>query len=451
MKLMKNPDNITSITRAHPVHAPGSPVQEYNRKRSWPRLMAMILLPLIFLAAGGAGYVQLMKTKKQTKSKPAAERAWVVQTQKAAFTRLQPEMRLYGEVVAGKKVDMRTLAAGEIVAVGPSLREGAAVAKGDELIRIDTFDYQVALDEAKARLAEAKARLEEIKATIRLEESAARNIKEQLDIAKRDFDRAAKLKESRTLAQNTVDARRLIVSQREQALQQRKDNVLVQKARAAQQEAVIQRLRTQIAKAERNLKNTVLKAPFDGYVSRVSAEVGRFVGVNDLITTLIARDNVDVRFTLSDRQYGRILAEEGTVIGRKVKIAWQVGGNPLIYDGVIERVGAEISATTGGVAVIARIMGTPENLRSLRPGAFVEVLMKDRAYDKVIRLPESAVFGTDTLYVVKENRLKRREIEIVGHAGSSILVRGAVENGDSILTTRLAVAGNDLLVEVNNP
>lgn len=445
---MKNPDNITS---AHPVHAPANPGKIPGRKRSWPRLMAMILLPLIFLAAGGAGYSQLVKSKKQTKSKPPSERAWVVQTQTADFTRLQPEMRLYGEVVAGKRVDMRTLAAGEIVAVGPHLREGAAVARGDELIRIDTFDYQIALDEAKARLAEARARLDEIRATIRLEQGAARNIAEQLAIAKRDHDRAMTLKQARTLAQNTVDARRLIVSQREQALQQRKDNVLVQNARAAQQKAVIQRLGTQILKAQRNLKNTVLKAPFDGYVSKVSAEVGRFVGVNDLITTLIARDNVDAHFTLSDRQYGRILAEEGTVIGRKVKISWQVGGNPLIYEGIIERVGAEISATTGGVSVIARIKGPAANLKSLRPGAFVELLMKDRAYDKVIQLPESAVFGTDTIYVVEDKRLKRRQIEIIGHAGSNILVRGAVKNGDSILTTRLAVAGNDLLVEVNNP
>ena len=411
----------------------------------------MIVLPLILLIAGGAGFNQLMKTKKQTKSKPPSERAWVVQTQQAAFTRLQPEMRLYGEVAAGKKVDMRTLVAGEIVAVGPALREGAAVARGDELIRIDRFDYQIALDEAKARLDEAKARLDEIRATIRLEEGAAASIEEQLEIARRDFDRATTLKEARTLAQNTVDARRLIVSQREQALQQRKDNVLVQKARAAQQEAVIARLGTQILKAERNLRNTVLKAPFDGYVSKVSAEVGRFVGVNDLIATLIAKDQVEAHFTLSDRQYGRILAEEGTVIGRKVKISWQVGGKPLLFDGVIERVGAEISAITGGVTVIARIEGSPESLKSLRPGAFVELLMKDRAYDKVLRLPESAVFGTDTIYVVKGERLKRRKVEIVGHAGSSILVRGEVANGEPILTTRLAVAGDGLLVEVNNP
>lgn len=452
MVTMKNPDNTGHLHMASPPEArPQTPDAPRGAKRSWPRLIAMLLLPLVLLAAGGAGYVKLMSTKKQTKSKPAAERAWVVQTQKAAFASLQPDMRLYGEVISGKKVDLRTLAAGEIVAVGPSLREGASVARGDELIRIDEFDYKIALADAKARLAEARARLDEIRATIRLEESAAKRITEQLDIASKDLGRAMKLKEARTLAQNTVDARRLIVSQREQALQQRHDNVLVQKARAAQQEAVILRLQTQITKAERDLTNTVLKAPFDGYLAKVSAEVGRFVGVNDLITTLIARDNVDVRFTLSDKQYGRILAEEGTVIGRKVSIVWQVGGKPLTYEGVIERVGAEISATTGGVAVIARITAKNGNLKSLRPGAFVEVQMKDRSYDKVLSLPESAVFGTDTLYVIKENRLKRRAVEIVGHAGSRILVRGAVEDGEEVLTTRLAVAGEDLLVEVNNP
>ncbi len=410
----------------------------------------MSVAPFLMLGAGAAGFWGLMAGKGEVKTHGVKERAWVVMTMPAAFDTLQPVMQLYGEIVAGKKVDLRTLAAGEIVSVGKALKEGASVKKGDTLIFIDRFEYEAALDEARASLDEARARLDEIKARTGLEESALRWAGEQLALAQSDYQRALKLNKIRAVAQNVVDTRKFTLSQRAQAVELRRDNLKIQKARAAQQEAVIARLELGVRRARRNLENTVLKAPFDGYVARVNAQKGRFVGVNDAIATLIARDAIDVRFTLSDKQYGRILAADDEVIGRGVDVLWRLGGRPLEYKGIVDRVGAEISAGTGGVYVYARISGNKEQLRALRPGAFVEVSMNDRSYDRVVRLPESALYGSDTVYVVKEARLQPRIVNVVGNSGLDVLVRGELVPGDEVLTTRLAQAGKGLLVDVQN-
>ncbi len=433
-----------SVTKS--PDAPGGAGGRPRRSR-W-RIFFMSVMPLVMLGAGALGFWGLTVTKSAVKPHTAKERAWVVRTMPVSFQTLQPGLQLYGEIVAGKKVDLRTLAAGEIIAVGKALKEGASVKAGEELIRIDTFDYLAARDEARARLAEARARLLEIRAKTNLEESALKWAREQLELARDDYERAVKLKKIRAVAQNVVDTRKLALSQRAQAVQLRRDNLQIQNARADQQEAVIRRLELGVRRAEKNLANTVLKAPFDGYISNANAEKGRFVGVNDAIATLIARDVIDVRFTLSDRQYGRILGAEGTVLGRRVKVLWRVGGKPLEYSGIVDRVGAQISASTGGVYVYARIQGDARQLRALRPGAFVEITMKDRSFNEVVSLPESALYGSDTLYVVADKRLAPRKVQVVGNSGPAVLVRGDLEPGDKVLTTRLAQAGEGLLVDV---
>ena len=132
---------------------------------------------------------------------------------------------------------------------------------------------------------------------------------EQLAFAERDLDRASQLRESGAVTERTVDERSLIVSQRKQAVEQRRNALAVERARVEQQQAAIERLEWRLAQAEKNLSDTVLKAPFDAVVREENAAVGRLVNVNDVIAALYDRNALEVRLTLSDNQYGRILSD----------------------------------------------------------------------------------------------------------------------------------------------
>ena len=178
----------------------------------------------------------------------------------------------------------------------------------------------------------------------------------------------------------------------------------------------------------------------------VTAETGRIVSANDQVATLIDANWLDVRFTLSDREYGRIISSDRTLIGREIKVLWHVGDEPIVYSAHIERVGAEITAEKGGVEIFARI-DNPNVPTAIRPGAFVEIHVPDRAYEKVTRLPPSSLYGQDHVYVIEQGRLKSRRVDLVGVAGSDILVRGQIDKGDKVITTRLSAAADGLRVE----
>jgi len=421
------------------------PLAAVSRLRKVLNISTKTLAPILVLALGIVSFVGLKATKPEVPQRPAREQVWAVKAVEADVSTFRPELTLYGQSVAGRRVELRSLVAGEVIETGKNMREGGVVSKGELLLRIDPFQYEGKLVEARAKLAEARAKAREIDATIESEQDALRRSKEQLVIAKRDLARAVPLAEKGTVSRKVADDRRMIVSEREQSLDQRTNNLDIQQARTAQQRAVISQLDWGVRQAKRNLEDTVLEAPFDAYVTGVSAETGRIVGANDQVATLIDANWVDVRFTLSDRQYGRIVSSEQTLVGREVKVLWHVGDKPVQYKARIERVGAEIAAEKGGVEVYARI-NTPNKPTPIRPGAFVEVHMPDRAYERVTSLPQTSLYG-NRVYVIEEGRLKARRVDLIGALGEKILVRGQIAKGDKVITTRLSAAQDGVRVE----
>jgi multidrug efflux pump subunit AcrA (membrane-fusion protein) len=153
---------------------------------------------------------------------------------------------------------------------------------------------------------------------------------------------------------------------------------------------------------------------------------------------------------LSKSQYGRIIDTDGSLQGRLVEVSWQVGNSTLKYAAVVERVGAEIDSTTGGIDVYAVI--EPEEDTLLRPGAFVWTRMADRKFEKVFRAPESALYGNAVYIVTKENRLAARPIVVHGYAGEDVLFTSdgepRINDGDKVISTQIREGGAGIKVEL---
>lgn len=409
------------------------------------RFLAKLVLPALVLAGAYFAYTMLVATKPEVARRPAEERVWPVTVTPAVFSDYRPEIVAYGTLTAGRDVVLRALVSGQVTAVGAAMKDGAPVAAGEVLLEIDRFDYESAVAEARANLAESQARRDETEARIALERAVLETLRRQLELAERDLERAANLVDRGTVSERTVEERELIVSQRRQQIVQGESNVSIQQARLAQEIAAIERLGVALARAERDLEETVLRAPFAGIVSDPSAEIGRMLSANDQVATIIADDEIEARFTLTDAQFGRLLEETDDLIGRAVTVVWQTGTSERAFAATIRRVAPEIVATRGGVDVFAVL---EPGAQVLRPGAFVEVRLADRRFDDVLRIPETALYGIDVIYVIVDGRLEQRQIDVVGQSGADLLVRGDIAENAQILTSRITEAGTGLRVEV---
>lgn len=371
-------------------------------------LRAVLRRPLLIIACTVVIVVVMAVTRPQLAPVDLPERVWPVEVSKVELHDEQPMLELFGDVVAGRRSELRALVPGTIVEVGPGFREGAFVAEGELLVQIDPFDYRNDVAEQTALLAEAKANLE---------------------TKRRDLGRVRELFAEKNVSEQALDDAQLALEQQQASLEQR---------------------RIGLARAKRALRDSRLTAPYAGVLSGVSVDLGKRLSVSDKVADVIDTERLEVLFTLSNAQFGRIVESGEQVVGRPVEVFWQVGKDKLSYQATVERVGAEIDSTTGGVELYATI--TPDALTLLRPGAFVWVRIPDKHYRQVFRAPESVLYGGDIVYVVKENRLVARPVRVLGYAGADILFEASgeppVRDGDSVVVTQIREGGEGVKVEI---
>ena len=405
-----------------------------------------LALPLIILALAivGAGY--LRATKPALTPKAPVEKVWPVSAVEAAPSDIQPELRVFGEIVAGREVEMRPLVAGRVVEVGPDFVEGGVLRRGDLMVAIDPFDYSARVTDRTAALAEARAKLREIEAELKAYRTLLVRDREQVALRSRDVKRRESLVRGGITSEKALDDARLILSEQQQKVTEREKGIEQHKARLDQQRAVIERLGVEVRQARRDLEETRLAAPFDGFIVDIGTEIGKRVSEGDRVARLIDANRLEARFHLSNDQFGRLL-KAGGYRDRPARVLWRIGGEAYTFDATIERIRGEIDPTSGGVDMFARIRASGTET-SLRPGAFVEVYLTDRLYRDVVRLPESALHGDDVVYVAAEGRLVARRIELVLRVGNDVLVRGPFEPGDRVVTTRFPEIGPGLRVEI---
>jgi RND family efflux transporter MFP subunit len=414
------------------------------------RLFKLAVVPIALLVVAGLGAYLLWATRPELAAKPALELARTVAAVAVEHIDIRPSMRLYGAVVAGREVELRPLVAGRIIEIGDSFADGGILHSGDLVIAIDPFDAQSDVAEFRARVAETRARLSEIAADLAAAGELLDHDREQAQLARRDVERREKLQGTAASSVKSLDDSYLALSLRNQQVIQRRQSIARLTAQAEQQQAVLDRWRVSLSRAQRDLAETRLTAPFDGYLVDSDAGIGKRVSLGDRVARLIDANRLEARFHLSNSEYARLLAG-GDYRGRNAEVIWRIGDAAYDFKAVIDRVDGEIDAQSGGVDLYARILGQGID-GVLRPGAFVEVILDDRLFSNVVRLPESALHddgsGRLLVYVITGGRLEARSVEVVLRDGNHVLLRGSLADSEPVVITRLPEIGAGLLVTV---
>lgn len=404
-----------------------------------------IILPIVLIAVSLAGAGYLRATKPEVAPSPETEPVWDVRAVEIERQDHQPMLDLYGELVASRAVILRPKVAGEVVDASEKLLTGGRFDEGEMILRIDPFDYQAAIDDLRAQSAEAEARRDELVVNRATEDMMLVLDRDQLSLISRDVERFERLSGSRAASEKALDDARLALSRQTGTVSQRKQTIVTLEARLAQQDAAIDRLSVAARRAERDLADTTVVAPFAGVIADVNAQLGQQLGVNDAIARLIDDQTLEISFQLSDADFGRLW--QSGLIGRKVTGRWKLGRAEFALPATIARVVPTIDPASGGVTVFARIDDRHHDV-PLRPGAFIEVEMLDRLYEDVVELPASALFGGSTVYVIEDSRLRAETVGLVAARGDRVLIETDIANGTTVLASRLAEVSPGLLVEV---
>ncbi|QIE57217.1 HlyD family efflux transporter periplasmic adaptor subunit [Pikeienuella piscinae] len=388
---------------------------------------ALFAAAIGLVAWGGWRFAEVMTAKTDAPARgAAAERVFTVDIGRVALGPEQPVIAAYGEIRSWRTLELRASVAGRVVELSNHFRDGAEVAAGDLLFRIDPEDYAARVADAEAAIRVAEADLAEARQAVevaRLEERAAKN---QRTLRESGLERRRTLLDRGVATRAEVEEAEMALAAMAQVVASRSQALIAAEIRIERAALQLEREQIAAADARRILAETAHRAPFDGLVSEVSVVLGGLVAANEKLGALIDPGALEAVFRVSNAEFTRLLDDDGRILHLPVEIRLNLDEKPLTAPGVIERAGAVIGAGETGRLVYARLDLSSAAL--LRPGDFVSVAIREPELADVARLPASAVNqGGEILLIDGEDRLRPLMVEVLRRQGDEVLVGGAPE------------------------
>lgn len=376
-----------------------------------------VLAPVIMLLAGVVAAVALMQSGPSAKREPPPRQARLVAIQPVAIGSARTRIDAMGTVVPAQSVTLQSQVDGEIVFVSDDLEPGGLLRAGDELLRIDPRDYQLAVLQRESEVAQAQS-------TLRLEQG-------QQTIAKREFEL---LNES---------------------LQDDDLELVLRKPQLESVQAQLALARAKLEQAKLDLQRSRVRAPFNAIVESSEVEVGARVTSANTLATLVGTDVCWLEVSVPVKQLRWISIPRGKVMASsRVRIsnpvAWGAGA---FREGRVIRLAGDIEKEGRMARLIVEVDDPfalkPEN--SDKPvmlmGSYVSVEIEGRLLEQVATIAREHLRDGDRLWIMgADAALEIRKVDIVFRGHDQVLVADGVRAGEHLVVTDLAapVAGMPL-------
>jgi len=307
-------------------------------------------------------------------------------------------------------------------------REGAAVAQGDALVRLDATQARAAVDGAELALAQARIQLERARRSssdaVAQAASGAATAERNLALIERQLAEAESLLVLGGVAASDVDALRAQRSQAQGALLQAREAV-GRSGRADDEDLAL--LDLQVRQAEIQLRQardavdeSVVRAPFAGDVAELFTEVGEFVGAGTPVARLLGSGPKVASFTVPP--------EDAPLLERTGVVTVTYAGLDLPATITrLERQAQQARLVTVLAQIDADAPRTP-------PGALGSVRY-EITLGEGLRVPSGALFadaGRTYLFQVAPDGAggavaRRTEVRVVAESGNVAVVLGVPE------------------------
>ena len=329
----------------------------------------------------------------------------------------QVHLQSYGTVQPRTQSTLIAQVGGQIVSVNPNVRGGGFFEKGDVLASIDPRDYEADVQIAEAILMDARQTLAEAEA--------------RSNQAREDWERLG----------NEGEASALVL---------REPQLEAAKARIKSAESTLW-------KAQLKLERTEIVAPFAGRILKKYADIGQVVSNNTPLADIYATDYVEIRLPIRNRDLPFIdlpevyRYEESAEHVGSVKIRSELDGSAT-WDAQLVRTEGAIDESARQLHVIAQINDPfsihREGQTPIKIGQYVTAELRGKMAADVLVIPNAAIYQGSYVYIVRDEILQRRDIEIAWQNDKDAIITTGLEHGDALVTTALGQVTSGIRVSI---
>ncbi|MFY8274548.1 efflux RND transporter periplasmic adaptor subunit [Pseudoalteromonas sp. SSDWG2] len=356
---------------------------------AWKKILVAVA---IIGATGVAGFGIMATAKKPDETKQVDTRP-IVEVESLAANDHQVLITSFGEVRPLESTMLAAQVTGEVVSWNPRFVAGGIVERGELLFTIEKDNYEAALLQAQAELARAQAAL--------IEEQA------QQQVAKDEAARTPGVKRS--------------------PLFLREPQVLSAKAAVKSAEAALKR-------AQRDLDNCEVRAPYDALI--VSREIGKgqFVSTGARVGQLNNVEHAEVIVPIAGFD-SAFLPRNVSGISATVT---QEGLAGFTRQATIDRDLGIVDSATRMSNLVVRV-DDPYGMRSTQPkvkfGSYVQVQFTGQTLKEIFRLPQELVNNKTVWVVNKDNLLEPRQVQVVREENEFFLISDGLTTSDRVVLT----------------
>ena len=370
----------------------------------------------VVLGAFVYGFNYLVSTKPVVEQTRLEEKVWSVDVSPVSIKGAQPEFVAYSTVKSMRQVNLQLPLTGVVNFISPNFKEGMILKKGELLIGLENYRQKLALEDTDIK--------------IKAEKINVSYLQKQSELRLKIANRIQKMKDRGAATDASLDEAKLsdVITENQLALS----------------EARILELEILRKKQIKDIDDTQLIAPFTGSLSKVSIAPGQRVTNTSTIGVLTELNAKEIPFIVP----AVVFVNLGSLLNSKVTLIWKSGDDDLaIAKGIIKRYQSEIDKIDGGGTLYAELEDNSSNF--IPVGAFVEVVYKGLNLNKVVMLPESALYANEKVYAVINGRTVARNVEIKYRSDGKIWVSGELEENDLIITSRLSGLSAGMIVKIN--
>ena len=380
------------------------------RRKTWPWVAGTLA---IVAAVGGAWFLFFV---------PAAPVVQVAMAQPAGAgveSVRSSALDASGYVVARRQATVSAKITGRVVEV--LIEEGQQVAADEVVARLDDTN-------ARARSAQALAQLAQQRATLEAASVALANAEPTFARSREQFERQVVSAQEFDSAKATYDA----VSA----------SVDVASSGVGVAEATL-------ALAQRELDDTVVRAPFAGIVTVKAAQQGEMVSpisagggfTRTGIGTIVDMDSLEVEVDVSENFINRVKPDQDVTVTLNAYPEWKIPAYVIAIIPTADRAKATVRVRVGFRQRDSRIL--PE--MGVRVAFLADSEAPVQSAQRAVVVPERAIQvsgDTGTVFVVEDDTLEQRAVRVGGTTAEGRIVLSGIVAG-----ARLAIGDFSLLTD----
>jgi multidrug efflux pump subunit AcrA (membrane-fusion protein) len=326
---------------------------------------------------------------------------------------------LVGTLAAVDQVTISSEADGKVSRILADL--GDRVRAGQPLIQVDREKQQYNLEQQRATLARALAQygapdpehLPDIEKTPDVQKAIA-----DLRQAKQAYDRTNELFKRALVPQQMLDDAGA-------TLQSKQAGYDLSLQNAKNLRASIQASEASMKLADRQLRDTEIRAPFDGYVEKRLVNLGELVKAQMPVMSVVRVDPLKVVAEIPEKMAPWIHD------GQQVEM--HVDAYPdRAFAGKVSRISPAVNTATRAFPFEAL---APNTNGLLKPGTFARVHIESGKVDNVVTLPYAVLqyrYGVNRVFVIDGDKLTAHELKVGERLGDRIEILSGVSAGDRV-------------------